>query len=138
MSNSEKQKRENNRLLFVNRLKFLTEKPGTCTNQRVIICTTCRTENPDDAHLCEKCGKKLQSRRKFLCVPTQETRTRLQPMNEPDGNLMPKGMLRLFGPWLVIIACAVAAGLCIAHETWLPMLPVLALGSLSGYLLLKD
>lgn len=29
----------------------------------MIVCTGCGTRNPDDAHLCAACGRKLQSRR---------------------------------------------------------------------------
>jgi hypothetical protein len=28
----------------------------------MILCTSCGTKNADDAHTCEKCGRKLQSR----------------------------------------------------------------------------
>lgn len=28
----------------------------------MILCTSCGTKNPDDAHTCQTCGRKLQSR----------------------------------------------------------------------------
>jgi hypothetical protein len=101
----------------------------------MILCTSCGTRNADDAHTCERCGRKLQSR--WSRGGPDAANGQNGKNGQDGGSLLPEEVWQLIEPvvlgveegadhlvktcaetWTYALIMLVGAGVYIAAEDW--------------------
>lgn len=101
----------------------------------MILCTSCGTKNADDAHTCEKCGRKLQSRWSRPGGPDAQNGNGQN--GDSGGSILPEDIWEFVEPvvlsveqgadtlvkacaetWAYALILLVGSGVYIASEDW--------------------
>lgn len=82
----------------------------------MILCTSCGTKNADDAHTCEKCGRKLQSR--WSRAGGQDAPNGEGNGGKHEGSILPEEVWQVIEPVMLSVEEGADKLVKACAETW--------------------